>query len=124
MPSTKKRTPRKSPSANTSGKESLPYSGPKDPELDERGRIRQWSANCQDGIDLKTYIEYGCDEGLSMTLLKEKYPQFKKYNPSTFSSAVQNCRKSINAQVANRKSVACKCILFFIYIFVISNKYF
>ena len=113
MPSTKKRTPRKSPSANTSGKESLPYSGPKYPELDERGRIRQWSANCQDGIDLKTYIEYGCDEGLSMTLLKEKFPQFKKYNPSTFSSAVQNARRSMNAQIHNRKQVACEYIVYF-----------
>ena len=115
MPSTKKRTPKKSP-ASKRGKNSLPYGGPEDPELDGQGRIRQWSSTCQDGHDLKTYIEHGCDEGLGMELLKEKFPQFKKYNPSTFSSAVQNARKSINAQVRNRKQVACKYIIFFTFI--------
>ena len=107
------RTPSKSKASPKKASSDLPYSGPENPELDEKGRIRQWSANSQDGRDLKIYIEYGCDEGLTPTMLKEKFVQFKKYNPSTFSSALQNCRRAMNAQIHNRRQVNCKYILLF-----------
>ena len=93
-------------SSNTSSQ--LPYSGPEKPDFDDKGRIKKWSSNCQDGLDLKIYIEYGCCENMAPNLIKEKFPQFKKYAPGTFNSAVQNCKRSINAQVNNRKQVNCE----------------
>ena len=129
MPSARKRTPKQSSTsrprtkASVAEKLKLPYSGPEDPELDGHGRIRQWSSTCQDGLYLKAYIEYGCADGLSLGMLREKFPQFQKYNPSTFSSAVQNSRKAINAQVYNRRQVACEYFYPFVYSSsVISNK--
>ena len=97
----KVRTPSRTKASPKKPASKLPYGGPEDPELDAQGRIRQWHSTSQDGKDLKIYVEYGCDEDLTPTLMKTKFPQFQKYNPSTFSSALQNCRKSINAQVHN-----------------------
>ena len=100
------KTARKATSSRTSSQ--LPYSGPEKPEFDYKGRIKKWSSNCQDGLDLKVYIEYGCCEDMVPNMIKEKFPQFKKYSPGTFNSAVQNCKRSMNAQVNNRKQVNCE----------------
>ena len=123
MPLTRKRTPKKTPTSK-GGKKTLPYSGPPDPDLDGHGRIRQWSATSQDGNDLKTYIEHGCDEGLGMEMLKEKFPQFKKYNPSTSALQFRTVENPSMHKygIANRLLVS--ILFFYIYIFVISNKYF
>lgn len=106
----RKKTPKKSTPSN---KEKLPYGGPPDPELDSSGKIKQWSATCRDGQELKIYIEYGCCDKLSPKVVVKKFPQFLKYSYSTFNSAFQNIKKSLNKQVDNRKQVACKyCLLF------------
>ena len=118
----KARTPSRTKASPKKPSSKFPYGGPEDPELDAQGRIRQWQSNCQDGKDLKIYIEYGCDEDLTPIMLKAKYSQFQKYNPSTFSSALQNCRKSINAQVQNRRQVNCKSKVFFIFFNFLSYK--
>ena len=124
MPSSRKKTPKPSSTLRQKTKpttrKKLPYSGPKDPEFDGHGRIRKWSSTCRDGLDLKTYIEYGCADGLTLAMLREKFPQFQKYNPSTFSSAVQNCKKGMNAQVHNRRQVACE---YFYLIFVLLQSF-
>ena len=120
--STKKkkvRTPSRAKASPKKPSSKLPYGGPEDPELDAQGRIRQWQSASQDGNDLKVYVEYGCDENLTPALMKTKFPQFQKYNPSTFSSALQNCRKSMNSQIHNRRQVNCKSKEFFsIFIFI------
>ena len=112
-PSSSKKTKRTPSKSKASPKKAIPYSGPEHPVLDDKGRIRQWSSNSQDGRDLKIYVEYGCDESLTPTMMKEKFVQFKKYNPSTFSSALQNCRRAMNTQIQNRRHVNCKSIIFF-----------
>ena len=58
----------------------LPYSGPENPKLDEEGKVKQWSATCRDGKDLKIYLEYGCCDDLSPAQVRSKYQQFSKYS--------------------------------------------
>ena len=115
----KKRTSSGKPAAlPTQRQQSLPYSGPDNPVLDEEGKIKQWTANCRDGHDLKVYVEYGAADGLSPTQVQLKFPQFNKYSYSTFNSALQNVKKSANAQVLNQKQVNCEyVIIIFIYCF-------
>ena len=120
--SAKKTKPPSTPKKATTSKRAtpktkLPYGGPENPELDGQGRIRQWSSTCKDGRDLKIYVEHDCTDNLPPSLLREKFPQFKKYNPSTFSSALQNCRKTMNAQNMNCRQVNCKCVFFSIFNF-------
>ena len=111
-------TPKKATSPKrAASKATLPYGGPENPELDAQGRIRQWSSTCKDRRDLKIYVEHDCTDNLPPSLLREKFPQFKKYNPSTFSSALQNCRKTMNAQNMNRRQVNCNSVFFSIFNF-------
>ena len=69
-------------SSNTSSQ--LPYSGPEIPDFDDKGRIKKWSSNCQDGLDLKIYIEYGCCEGMAPNLIKEKIPTVQEVRSRNF----------------------------------------
>lgn len=67
-----------------------------------------WSVKCRDGDELRVYIENGCTKGLKPAEIREKFPQFKKYQYSTFNSAYASARKSYNNQVRGRGVKKCK----------------
>ena len=74
----------------------------------ETGEIIQWSVKSRDGDELRVYIESGCTTGLKPAEIREKFPQFKKYQYATFNSAYASVRKSYNNQVRSRGVKKCK----------------
>ena len=74
----------------------------------DQGELIQWSVKSRDGDELRVYIESGCTTGLKPAEIREKFPQFKKYQYSTFNSAYGSVRKSYNNQVRSRAVKKCK----------------
>ena len=89
-------------------KELFPYTGPNKPKTNAEGKISEWKSNCEDGRELKVYVENGCCDNMTAKTVMLKFPQFGKYNYSHFNSAFQNCKKTINMSISNRKEVNCK----------------
>ena len=89
-------------------KELFPYTGPNNPKTNAEGKISEWKSNCEDGRELKVYVENGCCDNMTAKTVMLKFPQFGKYNYSHFNSAFQNCKKTINTSISNRKEVNCK----------------
>ena len=72
------------------------------------GEYIQWSAKSRDGQEMKVYIENGCTEGLKPAEVREKFPQFKKYNYQTFNSAFASLKKTYNNQIRDRGVTRCE----------------
>lgn len=86
------------------------------PKVNEKGEILSLLAASPDGRELKMYVESGAI-GNEMTpgSVREKYPQYKKYEYNSFSGALRRARNVQNKQVTDRSQMknGCKlCVCF------------
>jgi hypothetical protein len=84
---------------------------PKPIKTNQKGEIISWDGKSLDGELLKLLVTNGQAAGKTPTKLMKDYPQFKKYNCKTLSSALTNLRKSFEAEVtaARGGGSSCKC---------------
>ena len=70
---------------------------------------KSWNSKSQDGIELKTYIEYGFCDGFNVHDIYNKYPQFQQYDKKTVYNAVVRFRKKLENELDNRKYLKDGC---------------
>ena len=84
-----KKSPRKSPGAAS-------------PLTNDKGEITKWDSKGRDGRELGIYMEHGCCDGLTAKYVREKFPQFQKYQYSCFNGALGGLRRRFNGLVRDR----------------------
>lgn len=92
---------------------------------------KPWSANSQDGLELKAYVELGFCQGFNAAQLCNKYPQFNAYCNKTLYNTLYRLRNNATSIAENRKNMkkdGCKSYnLFFYFIsllkYIIHEKY-
>ena len=73
------------------------------PKMNEKGEIISWSAQSDDGRLLKLLVENGnITPTMTAGNVRDKYTMFNQYAYSTFSSALNNTRKSFGTYVEAR----------------------
>ena len=81
-------------------------------KVNEKGEFLSLLAASSDGRELKMYVENGAI-GPDMTpgTVREKFPQYKKYEYNTFSGALRRARNVQNKQVTDRSQMKNGCKL-------------
>jgi hypothetical protein len=84
---------------------------PKPVKTNQKGEVISWDSKSPDGKLLKLLVSDGQTVGKTPSQLMKDFPQFKKYNCKTLSSALNNLRKSFEGEVkaARGGGSTCKC---------------
>jgi hypothetical protein len=82
-------------------------------KVNAKGEITSWDSKNVDGKLLKLLVSDGQTAGKTPSQIIKDFPQFKKYNYRTFSSALSNVRKSFESEVKTARGgtgSSCKCL--------------
>ena len=72
------------------------------PLTNEKGEITRWDSKGRDGRELAVYVENGCCDAMTAKYVREKFPQFQKYQYACFNAALGGVRRRFNGAVRNR----------------------
>jgi hypothetical protein len=79
-------------------------------KMNAKGEIITWDGSSKDGTLLKSLVSTGQTDGLTATQVMKAFPQqFQKYNSRTFASALNNARKSFEAEVNAARAGGSSC---------------
>jgi hypothetical protein len=79
-------------------------------KMNAKGEIITWDGSSKDGVLLKSLVSTGQTDGLTATQVMKAFPQqFQKYNSRTFASALNNARKSFEAEVNAARAGGSSC---------------
>ena len=81
-------------------------------------KVSSWNGNSDDGLLLKMLVERHLIENMKPSEIKAKYPQFRKYTPNCFCSAMKSVRHSYHNKQAKKISMSNNefrkyCVIFF-----------